>query len=112
MSSSFITVSKAAEMAASYRSQRESMLDSSYQNNITLPICETFDKSQVQTILNQNDCASFRVYPGMDENNRVVLMLVGVNSNDEDILGDSYVLERGIRCPEECPPKSALNDNE
>ena len=40
---------------------------------------------------------------------QVCSVLVGVDDEDEDMLGNEYVLERGQRCPEECPPPSALN---
>lgn len=107
--SEFISVTEASSMNANFRAIRESMLDASYQGNDMLPICETFEKSEVLTILNQTGCTGLRAYLGLNEAGQVNLVLVGVNENDEDMLDNSYVLERGIRCPEECPPRSSLN---
>jgi hypothetical protein len=107
--SEFISVNDASKMNADFRTIRELMLQTTYQGNNTLPICETFDKEQVLEMLGQTDCVALRVYLGLNDDTRVVAVLVGVNDEDEDILGNEYVLERGTRCPLECPPSSALN---
>ena len=107
--SEFISVNDASKMNGDFRSIRESMLQTSYQGNDTLPICETFEREQVLAILNQTDCTGLRVYLGLNTSTQVCSVLVGVDNEDEDMLGNEYVLERGQRCPEECPPPSALN---
>ena len=107
--SEFISVDDASKMNGDFRSIRESMLQTSYQGNDTLPICETFEREQVLTILDQADCTGLRVYLGLNTNTQVCAVLVGVDDEDEDMLDNEYILERGQRCPEECPPPSVLN---
>jgi hypothetical protein len=53
----------------------------------------------------------------MDDEFKVVLVAVGVNENDEDMLpvsedfltDENKILENGYRCPTTCPPPSVLN---
>lgn len=124
--SDFIPVSVAAAMTADYRKSRELILKPEFQGKNILCICETFQKDQVQTLLNKPDCAAFRVYYGMDEEAKVHAIFCAVDENNADILAvtasavrrghgpaldgiDDFTLENGQRCPEECPPPSDLN---
>ena len=115
--STFIPVAEAAAMTARYRANRETILQTGYQNENILPVCETFDKTQIEVLLNRSGCAQLRCYYGMDEDQRVHLILVGVNANNEDMLPDAllqeeedeFVVERATRCPDFCPPPSGLN---
>ncbi len=115
---SFISLQQAIDMTTSYRNQREKMLEPSYRDQGVLPTCETFDKTLVQQVLDQDQCVSFRVYFGMDNNKQVRTILVGVNADGKDILpekSDAAAGEEGLivdiaaRCPPFCPPPSALN---
>jgi hypothetical protein len=55
----------------------------------------------------------------MKENENVDAILVAVNAEGEDILpvitnaveatDEPIILEDGLRCPDDCPPKSPLN---
>jgi len=125
--SEFIPVSAAAQMTADYRKSREQLLKPEFQGRNILCICETFEKAQVQTLLDKTDCAGIRVYYGMDESAKVHAILCAVDEDDADILPalsnaagrghhdsgaggvDDFTLENGQRCPEECPPPSDLN---
>ncbi len=111
--SEFISLQTAVTMTTDYRADKEDILDSSYRGQGTLPICETFDKSDIETILGQSGCSKLRVYFALDANSKVRALLVGVNSNDEDMLPgestDGYIVEEGSRCPPDCPPSSDLN---
>jgi len=117
--SSFILLADAKEMTARFRQHRENILDTFYRDQDILPVCETFDKSQVEALLNRTGCSALRCYYGMDEDYRVHLVLVGVNTEDEDMLppgtlteeeeDDDYLIERATRCPPNCPPESDLN---
>jgi hypothetical protein len=107
--SEFITVLDGAKLTKDYRESREDILASGKPVNI-LPICETFDKSHIETLISNPDCAALRVYFGRDVDGNVVLVLVGVNEEDEDIIdGACAVLDRAKRCPFICPPSSPLN---
>jgi hypothetical protein len=121
--SDFIPVNVAAAMNADYRTNRELILKTEYQGKDILCICETFQKGQVQTLLDKSGCAALRVYYGMDDSMKVHAVLCAVDENNADILppktevrsrsltvdGDDFTLENAQRCPEECPPPSQLN---
>jgi hypothetical protein len=114
-----ISLNEAITMTSTYRTYREEILKTEYQGLKILPICETFDKTEVNQLLSEEGCSKLRIYYGMDENKNVHAILVGVNVNDEDILPASnslsateeeeILLERAVRCPENCPPESSLN---
>ena len=111
--SHLISLADAADMTAQFRSDRETILASGYQNQNILPKCETFDKSEVDSMLGQTGCTQLRIYYGMDEDHKVHAILVGANSSDEDIIfpntDNSIILENSIRCPYDCPQPSELN---
>lgn len=118
--SHFIPLNRAIEMTSLYRSQNENILATSFQNQNILPICETFNRADIDTLLAKQNCEAIRVYFGMDESLKVRVIIVPVNEDNEDILpvtgsletdfetGDDIV-EEGHRCPPACPPSSPLN---
>jgi hypothetical protein len=122
--SSFISLEEAIKMTTDYRDHRESILQAAYQGKNILCISETFEKSQVETVINQSGCVGLRVYYGMDAELKVHAIIVGVDEKNQDITGGIFsknavttrtttdfgsILENGQRCPEECPPSSPLN---
>ena len=111
--SQLISLQDAIDMTTLFRQDREAVLATAYQNNDTLPKCETFDRSEIESLLAQQDCEALRIYYGMDSNNKVHAILVGVDSQDEDILtslmSNPVILEQGRRCPTQCPPPSSMN---
>lgn len=119
MPNHLIPISDAAALISNFGSQKESMLVDNLQDSDTLPVCETFDRAAFDIILGDTNCTGIRIYLGMDENSKVRLIVVGVNSSDEDIMiPDTHpsnpsdvdcVVENGTRCPTTCPPSSALN---
>jgi len=114
-----IPLSQASEMTARYRAEKENILADAYKGKGLLSICETFDRGAFDQTLALPDCVKLRIYYGMDTTLKVHAIVVGVNSNDEDILpaagattmlldtGD--VIEEGQLCPPACPPPSELN---
>lgn len=121
--SQFISLQEGIDMTATYRAERSDLIAKGAITADLLPICETFEKSQVITLLNKTDCEGLRIYLGVEES-KIKLILVGVNSQDEDMIttgntrfsvsqeedgDDDELLERGIRCPTTCPPASDLN---
>ena len=62
-----------------------------------------FDK-----ILKQEDCIGLRIYNGYDkESDSTNLVIVGVNSNNEDMTKE-YILDRAAACPPNCPKNNDL----
>ena len=116
--SHFISMSTATAMASRYRSLREQLLNSNYQEKDILPLSETFNRDALDTLLAREDCAAIRIYCGMNGDDTVHAMLVAVTAENEDILppasliaeeDDDYIAEIGQRCPVNCPPASDLN---
>lgn len=97
----YITLREAEKMMTKYVDEKENILATPYKGLNILPISETFDKSAIETILAQTGCVSMKLYFSMDENFLVKAILVGVNSQGEDILapGDEIIVERGQRYP-------------
>jgi hypothetical protein len=106
-----ITLAEATAMTKNYRNMRENILDNSFRNKNILPLCETFDRDAFDAILAQNGCTGVRLYVGMDDNDLVKMIAVGVNAQDQDILAttDPVIMEVGSRCPPQCPVSSTLN---
>jgi hypothetical protein len=111
MPSHFISLHDAAAMTRTFRAERENILDAHYKGRDILMLSETFDRGDLDSLLSQADCVSFRIYLSMDTNLLVKAVLVGVNSNNEDILtpGSELIMEQGERCPPMPVPQSALN---
>jgi hypothetical protein len=112
-----ISLDDAAAMTALYRANRETILATGYRGNNVLAICETYSRDAFDAVLSQTGCAKVRIYYGMDENYRVHAIVVGVNGDDEDMLPSQStqpvdeLIEAGNRCPDLCPPASALNED-
>jgi hypothetical protein len=105
-----ISLASAATMTAAFRTDKETVLDSSYKNLGILPLCETFDRTEVYNLLQQTGCAAIRIYYGMDGDLKVHAVLVGVDAEDSDMVGETnIILENSRRCPYDCPGTSDLN---
>jgi len=104
-----ISLQTAIDMTSRYKGKRP----------INFPICETFEKTAIQKLLDTAGCASFRIYYGMKADERVDAILVAVDAEGNDILPplantdtgttDPVIIEDGYRCPDDCPPSSSLN---
>jgi hypothetical protein len=113
--SHFITLLEAKTLTADHRANREKVLDAQYQGIDMLPLCETFNRADIDLILGQSGCESLRIYYGMDTNMKIHAVIVGVNGQNEDMIptnentANEQIAEKSIRCPTSCPPASALN---
>lgn len=106
-------------MTTRYRQNRETILAASYQNQNILPLSETFDRAAFDALLAKTGCTRLRIYYGMDEDKKLHAIIVAVDDQNEDMLSQSAaltaedeeedLLERGFRCPDDCPPDSPLN---
>ncbi len=119
-----ITLERAIEMTTLYRSNRTTIVQTEFEKDSILAICETFDKEAFRWFLDNPDCKSIRIYYGMSANLQVHAIVVGADVEDKDMLpatglkeekasaaadDDDPILEEAGRCPEDCPPPSALN---
>jgi hypothetical protein len=114
--SHLISLTTAADLTGRFRSNRNSILQTQFQNQDLLPLSETFNRTDIDLLLAQDGCAALRIYYGMDTDLRVHAVLVAVNEDNEDILPsslldneDDIIVEEGQRCPIFCPPPSGLN---
>jgi hypothetical protein len=108
-----ISLDQAVTMTTKYRNEKDKALTTDYQG--ILSICESFDRSAIDTLLAETDCTKLRVYFGMDDNAKIHVIIVGVDTNDKDILPpvsattNGEIVETGLICPPACPPSSPLN---
>ncbi|HXS55662.1 MAG TPA: hypothetical protein VN726_06035 [Hanamia sp.] len=119
MPNNLISVEVASKMTALYRQEMPAILDYPFMEENILPICETFDRTAFDALLDQEGCTSVRIYYGMSDDRKIHAIVVGVNSDNEDILpetsiaglsgSDTVIIEEAFRCPDYCPPKSPLN---
>lgn len=119
--SHFISLTRAIEMTSLFRTEKENILATVWQNKDILPICETFNRFDIDTLLAKQNCQALRVYMGMDEQLKLRVLMVAVNENAEDLLpasssiasgtltDDDDIIEEGHRYPPSCPPPSPLN---
>ena len=60
--------------------------------------------NNVRKILDQENCIGLRIYNGYDdENSKMSLVLVGVDTEGEDLLGGGIIYDRMVTCPPICP---------
>lgn len=93
-----ITLEEASYLTANY--QEQASLD-----QVT---AEYFGKEALIAILQQKGAVGLRIYYGMDDYGTSKLVLVGVNSNGDDMT-DGLLAERGNICPPLCSKQNELN---
>jgi hypothetical protein len=67
----------------------------------------TTGKNKLNSILNQEGCVGIRTYYALDEDGNKCLVMVGVGSNENDLIS-GVILERLPPCPPYCGDESAL----
>lgn len=116
--SHLISLSTATDLTDRYRSNRNSILQTTYQGSDLLPLSETFNVQDINLLTSQEGCEAIRIYYGMTDNLQVHAILVAVDEGNADILPDALessnaeeniILEEGQRCPSICPSESPLN---
>lgn len=82
------------------------------------PVCESFDRSAFDALLQREDCKGVRIYYGMNDDSQIHAIIVAIDADGKDILpikdiaADStkpVILDRGLPCPDYCPDSSELN---
>lgn len=119
-----ISLEQAKKMTKKFRDDKRKVVKDEFHGKHILPTCETFERAGFDELLKQPGCVGVRAYYAMDDDKKVHLIFVGVNSSNEDILptisagiaqdaarleGQGLLLENGTRCPSDCPPTSPLN---
>lgn len=91
-----ISLNDAAELTANYRRANPSSIKAFF-----------FGKEKLKDLLDQTDCMGIRIYFGLDEDEKPKLVLVGAESNEDDIL--DLILDYGEPCPSRCGSSNDLN---
>ena len=81
-----------------------------YRNTIQqgVRIAHFFGREKLEAILDQEDCMGIRIYHGLDENGKKVLVLVGAKADENDMV-DGVIVEKSIACPSKCSQNNRLN---
>lgn len=98
-----ISLQQAKTMINLYKSKKAAILASGVDINI-LANSETFDISEINALISQPNCKSFRIYYGMSDDLNIHSILIGVDSNGNGILASEspVILEDAKRCPPFC----------
>ncbi len=73
-----ISLADAVAMTTRYRAARPE----------NYPICESFDKAAIQSLLDQEGAVFFRIYYGLKEDGEMDAILVAADASGADILPD------------------------
>jgi hypothetical protein len=95
---SIISLADAADLTADYRA------------TITPgdTIAQFVGRNKLIDILNQSDCMGVRIYYGLDKNGEKRLVLVGADSNEDDLY-KGVIVDNLHRCPPKCSSTNDLN---
>lgn len=91
-----ITLSNASAMTAKYRRE-----------NPNQTLGHFFGKDIIMDILKQEGCMGARIYYGIDEDGKKQLMMVGADSNENDMT--DLVVDLTFPCPDTCSNPNPLN---
>lgn len=69
-----------------------------------------YGKGLMLELLEQRNCAGFRIYNGIDEKGDQQLVLVGVDIHGNDLYR-GVLLDRSQPCPNVCSEENPLNKN-
>lgn len=81
-----------------------------YRNKMSLgdPLGHFFGKNNYTKILAQIGCVGIRNYHGIDDDGNKVLIMVGVDENEDDMV-NGVIVEKALRCPTYCGRSNDLN---
>ncbi|MBD3637667.1 MAG: hypothetical protein HUJ25_09960 [Crocinitomicaceae bacterium] len=91
-----ITLSNGSSMTGSFRTN--------YPNEVK---GRFFGKDILKELLAQEDCMGIRMYFAIDSNDDLALVIVGADSNGDDIIGK--VADISLPCPSYCGESNDLN---
>ena len=120
-----ISIDTAAKLTSTFRLVQAQMArklhDTAY--IVNFPLAEKFNRDAIIALLNQKGAKGVRIYLGEDKSGPVKMVIVAVDSLNNDITGRSgkimkyssstqggVALEAGQRCPTLCSTSSVLNN--
>lgn len=81
-----ISVEQALTMINNFNATNENMLVPEFKDKGTLPLYETFNLKAIDTLICQKNAIGFRIYLAMDNQQKVRMVLVGVDPDGKDLL--------------------------
>lgn len=97
MAGSIITLSEGSEMTAEFRKAYPNASKAVY-----------YTADVYEELLAQSGCVGIRIYFGIDENDKLNTVLVGVDREGNDLYLKK-IYERALVCPPYCSSKNPLN---
>jgi len=96
----FISLSDAATLTASHRSSNPEAVQGHF-----------LGRTKLLDLLNQSGCRGLRIYHGESSSGGREIVVVGVDSNENDILDSTnpLVLDTSVLCPPTCSNSNSLN---
>lgn len=92
---SIITQEEAKELISAFKTKFPGEVTSSF-----------IGANNVKNILDQENCIGVRIYNGYDDvNEKISLVLVGVDLNENDMLEKEIIYDKINTCPPACPPE-------
>lgn len=88
-----------------------STLTKNYRNTLASPaetIAHYVSKTTLLALLNQETCVGVRIYYALDASGKKQLVLVGVNSSQNDLY-TGLIADKTICCPMDCGTSNPLN---
>lgn len=71
-------------------------------------IAQFYGRDKIEQILDQEGCMGIRIYHGIDEDGKRILILVGADRNEDD-METGVIVEKGNSCPPYCGKPNPLN---
>jgi hypothetical protein len=116
-----VTLDEARNQIRQHRSFRASNANVPAIDTALFYRSESFSKTDLQAILAEDSCDGIRIYPALNKDGRIVLLIVGRNGR-KDLLPtpprDSsynrpiyYILRSEVPCPEVCPEGASLEED-
>lgn len=88
----FIKNERALQLISNFKSNKEAILNGRYSNNAKVLFDhETFNLRDISELLKTKGCIGLRINMGMDENNQVRLVLIGVDKDGREIVADGGI---------------------
>ena len=72
-----------------------------------LTVASMIDKEAYQLVIDQPNCVNIRTYFGLNNEEKLTIVIVGVDANGEDMT-DGVLVNRGNDCPNMCFINSPL----
>ena len=95
----FITLSDGASYTAAYRAANPGSTQGHF-----------LGATKLKSVLAQANCVGLRFYYGINPSGEKQLVVVGVDSNENDLItGASLILDKSVICPPNCGNSNSLN---